>query len=404
MPYQPTTNFRDSNGVDLGRKLVTKDYLLSVYGSILDSATSTGLTVTPALWTWGVNNSLGNNTTVNASTPVTTFSGGTNWKQVSCGGYVTAAIKTNGTLWSWGNNPSGSLGINDTINRSTPVTTILGGTDWKLINITPAGSLSAIKNDGTLWVWGSNFNGTLGINNTIARSTPVTTILGGNNWKQSSGSNAAVKTDGTLWIWGTNTLGQLGINDAVSRSTPVTTILGGNNWKQVVQGSNHCAAVKTDGTLWTWGNAGVGVLGINDVFSRSTPVTTILGGNNWKSVSCGANHMSAIKTDGTLWIWGSNADGQLGIDGSTTAHRSIPVTTILGGTNWKSVSCGIAHVIALKTNGTLWTWGRGNLGQLGINSTTNRSTPVTVSIGGTNWKSVSGGNNHTAAIQSVDII
>jgi alpha-tubulin suppressor-like RCC1 family protein len=409
MAYEPTTNFKDSNNVDLGKKLVTKDYLLTVYPSILDSLGNSGLTVTPALWTWGINGygQLGVNNTTTKSTPVTTILGGTNWKSVDCGYNHTGAIKTDGTLWLWGGNTSGELGNNGVGQRiSIPITTLLGGTNWKEVGCSTFHT-AAIKTDGTLWLWGNNSYGTLG--NNLGGSlivTPITTILGGTNWKSvDCGTRAtyAIKTDGTLWLWGINGSGQLGVNDRVSRSTPVTTILGGNYWKSVAgSGLGSVLAIKTDGTLWCWGAGNFGQLGVNDTAFKSTPVTTILGGNNWKSVSSGREHTVSIKLDGTLWCWGRNNFGQLGVNDTTT--RSTPVTTILGGTNWKSIFCGGYHTLAIKTDGTLWCWGRNNLGQLGFNDIITRSTPVTTILGGTNWKSADGGQNYTVAIQSVDYI
>ena len=260
----------------------------------------------------------------------------------------------------------------------------------------------------TLWSWGDNGSGQLGVNDTTDRSTPVTTLLGGNNWKSLACARyhtAAIKTDGTLWTWGRNTNGQLGVNDTTSRSTPVTTLLGGTNWKSIACASisgDHTIALKTDGTLWTWGDNQNGQLGINQsgATDRNIPVTTLLGGNNWKSIACGSSHTIALKTDGTLWTWGDNALGQLGINQSGATDRNTPVTTLLGGNNWKSIA-GSNHTIAIKTDGTLWTWGANNSGQLGANNTTNRLTPVTTLLGGNNWKSVAGGNKsiHTIAIQ-----
>ena len=358
------------------------------------------------LWTWGENDNgrLGdgdNAGNINRSTPVTTFAGGTDWKQVSAGNAHTAAIKTDGTLWTWGAGNNGRLGTNNTTNRSTPVTTFAGGTDWKQVSAGNAHT-AAIKTDGTLWTWGRGTFGGLGSNDTTDRSTPVTTFAGGTNWKQvSSGNNhtAAIKTDGTLWTWGFGNTGQLGTNDTTTRSTPVTTFAGGTDWKQVSSGY-HTAAIKTDGTLWTWGFGNFGRLGTNDLTSRSTPVTTFAGGTNWKQVSAGGRHTAAIKTDGTLWTWGRGNYGQLGTNDAIS--RSTPVTTFAGGTNWKQVSSGEQHTAAIKTDGTLWTWGRGTEGQLGTNDTTTRSTPVTTFAGGTNWKQVSAGDIHTTAIKSVD--
>jgi alpha-tubulin suppressor-like RCC1 family protein len=366
------------------------------------------------LWTWGQNSygQLGDNTITNRSTPVTTFAGGTNWKQVAGGRKHTAAIKTDGTLWTWGSNAYGQLGNNTSTDRSTPVTTFAGGTNWKQVD-SGGYHTAAIKTDGTLWTWGYNFFGALGNNTTTDRSTPVTTFAGGTNWKQVAGGGylhtAAIKTDGTLWTWGRNQFGQLGDNTITNRSIPVTTFAGGTNWKQVAGGQNHTAAIKTDGTLWTWGNNGNGQLGDNTATNRSTPVTTFAGGTNWKQVACSCGsiiigavrHTAAIKTDGTLWTWGTNTNGQLG--NNTTTDRSTPVTTFAGGTNWKQVSAGAQFTSAIKTNGTLWTWGSETFGKLGDNTSgTNRLTPVTTFAGGTNWKQVSGGSNHTAATTYID--
>jgi len=393
------TGYFDSNNVDLGKKLISKDYLISVYPQVANQL------ITPELWNWGRNSygQIGDNTTTNRSTPVTTLAGGANWKQVSCGYNHTLAVKTDGTLWTWGRNSTGQLGVNNTTNRLTPVTTFAGGTNWKQVS---CGSrhTTAIKTDGTLWTWGTNSSAQLGDNTSTNRSTPVTTFAGGTNWKQvacGQDHTAAIKTDGTLWTWGRNLSGQLGDNTTTDRSTPVTTFAGGTNWKQVAGGGDsHTAAIKTDGTLWTWGWNLFGQLGDNTTTSRNTPVTTFAGGTNWKQISGGDLHTSAIKTDGTLWTWGRNLSGQLG--DNTTTQRNTPVTTFVGGTNWKQVSGGDSHTAAIKTDGTLWTWGTNSSAQLGDNTVTTRSTPVTTFAGGTNWKQVACGGYHTTAIKTSD--
>jgi alpha-tubulin suppressor-like RCC1 family protein len=401
-----TVNFIRSDGVDIAREWITKDYLISVYPEIGDK-----IGIPPELWVWGsgTNGRLGNAvTTGSISTPVTTFAGGTNWKQVSAGDSHTSAIKTDGTLWTWGNGGQGRLGNAQTTNRSTPVTTFAGGTNWKQVS-SGTSHTAAIKTDGTLWTWGYGGQGRLG-NATISLagvSTPVTTFSGGTNWKQVScgaaafGHTAAIKTDGTLWTWGFGTNGRLGNAAITDRSTPVTTFAGGTNWKQVSAGDSHTSAIKTDGTLWTWGSGTNGRLG-NAVTTGniSTPVTTFAGGTNWKQVSSGSSHTSAIKTDGTLWTWGNGGQGRLG--NATLTNRSTPVTTFAGGTNWKQVSAGESHTAAIKTDGTLWSWGVGGSGQLGTNDLSTRVTPVTTFAGGTNWKQVSAGREHTTAIKSVD--
>jgi hypothetical protein len=281
--------------------------------------------------------------------------------------FVPADLFRDGNLWTWGYGGSGRLGNATITSASTPVTTFSGGTNWKQVYITTNLS-TAIKTDGTLWTWGGSGNGRLGNGQTTGTfSTPITTFAGGTNWKQvSCGSQcvAAIKTDGTLWTWGDGSGGRLGNATITSASTPITTFAGGSNWKQVNCGSSYMTAIKTDGTLWTWGDGSGGRLGNATITSASTPITTFAGGSNWKQVNCGSSYVAAIKTDGTLWAWGSGSGGKLG-NGVTTGNISTPVTTFAGGTNWKQVACGINHVVAIKTDGTLWAWGDNDSGQLG---------------------------------------
>ena len=313
--------------------------------------------------------------------------------------FIPRALFSDGGLWAWGWNDYGQLGDNTITSRSSPVQTIAGGTNWKSV---AGGGLhtAAIKTDGTLWSWGYNGNGQLGDNTITQRNSPVQTISGGTNWKLVAGGQyhtAAIKTDGTLWLWGRNSNGQLGDNTTTNQSSPVQTISSGTNWKLVACGQYHTAAIKTDGTLWTWGRNDFGQLGDNTVTHRSSPVQTIAGGTNWKLVAGGTYHTAAIKSDGTLWLWGWNLFGQLG--NNTVTNSSSPVQTIASGTNWKLVACGGNHTAAIKTDGTLWSWGVNNYGQLGDNTRTQRYSPVQTIAGGTNWKLVAGGWLYTATIK-----
>jgi alpha-tubulin suppressor-like RCC1 family protein len=363
--------FTTSDGSDLGNLLVPRD-IFSEGG----------------LWLCGYNNNgqLGDNTRTNNSSPVQTIARGSNWKQVSSGRNHTAAIKTDGTLWTWGNN-AGQLGDNSISSKSSPVQTISFGTNWKQV-AAGATYTAAIKTDGTLWTWGTNTYGNLGDNSITGKSSPVQTMTFSNNWKQVACGyhTAAIKTDGTLWLWGRNDNGQLGNNTANNTSSPVQTIAFGVNWKQVSAGRYHTAAIKTDGTLWSWGQNTSGQLGDNTTTTKSSPVQTIAFGTNWKQVSCGDN-TAAIKTDGTLWVWGTNLYGQLG--DNTTTTKSSPVQTITFGTNWKQVAAGYLNTAAIKTDGTLWTWGDNSRGQLGDNTIAGKSSPVQTIAFGTNWKQVS---------------
>ena len=379
----------------------------SLTGPDIKIATDKGWTVTDynnegKLWSWGSNNyaMLGDNTggggagdhSGDKSSPVQTIAGGTNWKLATTkvSSDFSAGIKRDGTLWMWGNNYDGQLGDNSVTLRKSPVQTVAGGTDWKQASSGIQHS-AGLKIDGTLWTWGRNNGGQLGDNSVTSRSSPVQTVAGGTSWTQvACGANftMAIKTDGTLWGWGANNYGELGDNTSTKKSSPVQTVAGGTNWKQVSSGTKHTAALKTDGTLWLWGYNNYGQLGDSTVTKRSSPVQTVAGGTNWKQVAIGTSS-GAIKTDGTLWLWGYNASGQLG-DNSVTS-RSSPVQTVAGGTIWKQIANVFLNSAAIKTDGTLWTWGYNAYGQLGDNSITKKSSPVQTVAGGTAWKQVSTG-------------
>ena len=369
--------------------------------AIIDQFAKTG-----SLWGWGKNldGQIGDGTTTARARP--TQVAGTTWNLINnaCGYWygASAGIKTDGTLWVWGIGTHGRIGDGTTVGKSSP--TQITGTNWKQVAC-GKWHTAAVKTDGTLWNWGRNDRGQLGTTNATDYSSPVQTVSTTNNWKMVACGEyftMAIKTDGTLWGWGRCNLGQLGDGSGQDKSSPVQTVASGT-WKQVALGTNHGGAVKTDGTLWMWGYnpsyyapIGDGGSGTN----RLSPVQTSAGGTNWKQVSCGNNISAAIKTDGTLWTWGYNDyDGQLG-DGTTTL-KNTPVQ--ISGTNWRMISCGNYHMAALKTDGTLWTWGNNvnnNLGDgTGVGA---RSSPVQTLAGGTNWKTVSAGQRGSLAIHFYD--
>jgi alpha-tubulin suppressor-like RCC1 family protein len=374
-----TTNFQ-INGVDWDDKFVRRDIFTE-----------------GGVWGWGDNTlgQSGDGGNTSRSSPVQLLGSGGTWKIIGTGGYHTAGIRSDGTLWTWGYNSHGQIGDSTITMRSSPVQTVAGGTNWKQ----SSGGVyhtAAVKTDGTLWLWGRNNFGQLGINSSgdaNPRSSPVQTLPGGSNWKLvSCGVNhtSAVKTDGTLWLWGWNYAGQLGDGTPTDKSSPVQTISQGNNWKNVGCGVNHTSAVKTDGTLWLWGWNVSGPLGDGTETYRSSPVQTVAGGTNWKQSAAGYYHTLAIKTDGTLWTWGLNTGGVLGTGDINS--RSSPAQTISGGSNWKQVTCTYYGSAAIKTDGTLWLWGLNTAGLLGDNTIIHRSSPVQTITGGTNWKQIDSGS------------
>jgi alpha-tubulin suppressor-like RCC1 family protein len=382
--------------VDLSDVYQEKYYFSGTTGGILRLAGG-GQSFLNSGLTYG---QLGDNTTVRRSSPVQTVAGGSIWKQVSSGYYFTAGIKTDGTLWTWGRNDFGQLGDNTLVDKSSPIQTITAGTTWTAVSCGWEFT-AALKSDGTLWTWGRNYpRGMLGDNTTVNKSSPVQTVAGGTNWLSVSAGRfncAAIKADGTLWLWGQGNYGLNGDGTRSDRSSPVQTITGGTNWAQVSTGSQfQTAAIKTDGTLWTWGNNNSGGLGDNTTVSKSSPVQTIAGGTNWSQVSVGSSFCGAVKTDGTIWTWGQNTSGQLGYN--TAVDKSSPAQTIMGGTNWKQVSSGFASCAAIQINGSLWAWGANYGGMFGDNTIINRSSPVQTIGRGSTWRLVSTGYTHISAI------
>jgi alpha-tubulin suppressor-like RCC1 family protein len=376
------------------------------------------------LYVWGSNRygQIGDNTAGSSAVPEGNSRStprqvgtATNWKQVSAGSFHTAAIKTDGTLWCWGYNFYGQLGDGGT-DRSTP-RQVGTATNWKQVSAGDAHT-AAIKTDGTLWSWGDGTLGQMGDNTTTSRGTPRQEFTSSTNWKQvdaGTGHTVALKTDGTVWCWGWNRYGQIGDNtagsavstNANSRSTP-RQVGTATNWKQVRGLVYTTSALKTDGTLWSWGYNTFGTIGDNTTNDRSTPRQEAYLQTDWMSIGGhNSTHNVAIRANKSIWLWGRNNSGQLG--NNTTTNRSLPIQEFTASTNWKQASSGGNFSVAIKTNGTLWAWGYNYRGAIGdytsgtaVNTNLNtRSTPRQEFTSSTNWKQVSGGGGgHTAAIRS----
>ena len=305
-------------------------------------------------------------------------------------------------LYSWGYNVSGQLGLGDNVGRSSPVQ--VGGLTVWLESTSGYGHTLAIKSDGSLWAWGKNYNGQLGLGNVTYYSSPVQ-VGALTTWSKigsgpggGSDFSLAIKSNGTLWSWGANDSGQLGLGDSGSyygRSSPVQ-VGALTTWANISCGSNFSLAIKSNGSLWAWGNNGYGQLGLGNVTYYSSPVQ-VGALTTWLKVVGGGYYTLAIKTDGTLWTWGRNDNGQLGLGNVT--YRSSPVQ-VGALTTWSKIGNGKAHSLAIKTNGTLWSWGKNEYGQLGLGdygSYYGRSSPVQVGAL-TSWFIIAPGYNHSIVI------
>ena len=331
---------------------------------------------------WGNNNrgQLGLGNTTNYSSPVMIGEKDT-WSQVGKGYETSIAAKSDGTLWGWGRSQVGQLGLGNTTSYSSPVQ--VGALTTWLKPIMGYGTTFSTKTDGTLWAWGNNNSGQLGLGDKTNRSSPVQvgslttwSMVGAGQY-----NGMAVKTDGTLWAWGSNGSGQLGQGDVTGRSSPVQ-VGALTTWANVTGGGEFAIAAKTDNTIWTWGENGLGELGLGDTSRRSSPVqvgSLTTWSDDANKIACTGNSTWAVKTDGTLWGWGENSKGELGL-GNTTAYSSpVQVGSL---TNWSRVYgfpwVAKEHFVAIKTDGTLWACGDNSSGQLGQGNTTAYSSPVQV--------------------------
>jgi alpha-tubulin suppressor-like RCC1 family protein len=311
---------------------------------------SLGLRTNGTLWAWGFNGSgrLGNNTITSRSSPVSVVGGFTDWCQVSGGTAHSLGVRTNGTAWAWGFNGQGRLGDNTTIDKSSPVSVVGGFTDWCQVSAGGRHSLG-LRTNGTAWSWGYNSQGRLGDNSTISRSSPVSVVGGFTDWCQVSAGGThslGVRTNGTAWAWGRNDLGQLGDDTTTDRSSPVSVVGGFTDWCQVSAGYTHNLGLRTNGTIWAWGCNGQGRLGDNTTTQRSSPVSVVGGFTDWCQVAAACVHSLGLRTNGTLWAWGDNGQGRLG--DNTTTQRFSPVSVVGGFTDWCQVAAGICHSLAIR--------------------------------------------------------
>lgn len=400
------------------------------------------------LWAWGDNfhGQLGNGTQSASFVPIQV---GTDedWLFVSAGSMHNLALKADGTLWAWGDNSYGQLG-DGTYNMHLTPQQVGSANDWISVSAGSTHSL-ALKADGTLWAWGNNGNGQLGDGSNAPSNIPIQ-IGSGNTWAKIAAGGyftLAAKVDGTVWSWGNNAYGQLGDGTTNNHASPAQ-ISGLTDCRTLVAGETNSFVIEANGQMFRFGDNSYSQLGDGTTTSRSTP--TLLAcpsGSGWVTVAPGIYHTVAIGNDGMLYAWGNNAYGQFG-NGLTassatplavaTAFNQVAVTAgyahtmvllsdghvwgngynvqgeLGNGSNidswwrtdlrppttaWVKVSSGYGQTVALRDNGTLWSWGYNASGELGIGNNTSQYSPVQIGTDN-DWVSIAAGSTHTLATKA----
>lgn len=312
-----------------------------------------------SLWGWGLASALGLPGSAVPQAPVQIHLDH-DWVSVAAGDYYSLAVKQDGSLWSWGINDLGQCG---TMPR-TPTqgfTRVEGFSDWKAVFAGASYSSFALRANGEFYAWGLNASGTLGTDDLRVLTQPMRVSTGWKNLDGGEWTAVGVKTNGSLWAWGmrTNLYQVRGTDDPMDYATP-QILRPGEVWIAASAGHVHNVALRADGSLWSWGENYLGELGRGTGGEGHGDVIPgrIGRGTDWRAVSVGYRHNLALKEDGSLWAWGRNTEWQLGIgrdaDGNTVHDRPARVGAA---TRWSAVAAGMYFSAALKRDGSLWAWG-----------------------------------------------
>ena len=345
-----------------------------------------------ALWTWGLNEvgQLGDGR-VGGNRQVPTRVVGGLFQQAAAGSSRSAAVTADGRIVSWGR-----AAIGDGTFSPMDFPLVLAGLK-NGVSLSAADFTQVVLQDGTLWGWGNNFQGELAIGS--ASFSELIPVQSGTrkDWREvvsAFSHGAGIALDGSCWTWGNNSAGQLGNNSTEPSLTPIRVNGLPGAVRQAAVGDAFTMVLAVDGSLWVWGDNAEGQLGDETTLGRLIPAR-VGGDSDWTWITANGGQVLATKADGSLWGWGHNAENQLG-DGTRFA-RLVP-TRIPSLTNVRRVSAGYFHSAALLADGSLWAWGRNSSGQLGDGTTVNRSTPVRIGTDA-DWVSLSLGVSHTLAIK-----
>ncbi|HEY9053396.1 MAG TPA: hypothetical protein VIO60_01115 [Rectinemataceae bacterium] len=367
----------------------------------------------PKAWGWNGYGQIGDGTArVTKYLPVDVV--GTAGKSIAAvaSGYGHSMMLTaTGTLLAWGDNFCGQLGDGTVDERHTPI--LVENLPASTIVSIAAGNFHslALMDDGSLWAWGANGSGQLGIGTQYSDQPYPMKVLGFGGLgvaaiAAGADHNLAIASDGSLWAWGANSSGQLGDGTTVDKYTPVRVAgLQGRTAAAIAAGHAHSLALLSDGSLLAWGANASGQLGDGTTTARKTPVNVGAVRNEALiAIAAGEFHSLALSMDGELRAWGGNAFGQLG-NGGTAQSASPVLVAVPAGRGFVAIDSKGAHNLALAADGSLWAWGEGGAGQLGTGGSSNSSIPVMVQgLSGAPVVGFSAGYDHNLALSSEETI
>jgi alpha-tubulin suppressor-like RCC1 family protein len=353
------------------------------------------------LWSFGTDTSgvTGLGTSTGKTLVPTQVGTSTDWNIFSAGTAHSLTVKDDGTLWSFGDNSVGATGLGTTIGSTLEPTQVGTDTDWASIAAGPTHSV-AIKEDGTLWSFGSNASGATGQNASTGSTLEPTQVGGDSNWVTISAGgdySLVIKQDGTLWSFGSNVNGRTGLGTSTGETLEPTQVGVDTNWSIVSAGIAHSLAVKDDGTLWSFGSNAQARTGLGTTTGNTLEPTQVGTDTDWASIAAGPAHSVAIKDDGTLWSFGSNVNGRTGL-GLTVGSTVVP-TQIGVDSDWVSVNAGGVHSLVLKEDETLWSFGANSSGATGMNTDLG-NTIVPTQVGtDSDWIDISAGAGHSLVLK-----
>lgn len=347
-----------------------------------------------SLWTWGDNTSgqLGNGVRHQRLSP-TAVAPGKKFSAVSAGSTHSLALDEEKLLWVWGEGNSGALGLGFQTRALEP--TQVSEERKFAAGLARAHYTIALDEGGLVWAWGSNAFGVFGDGTKHSTWEPEQTVRGVEFTSLSSSASQVlgIAAGGALWAWGANQRGSLG-NGSTSESLEPVRIKPEAAFIAVTASAGHSLAIDGAGNLWAWGSNGSGELGNDDVASLSSLPVRVSSDKSFRAVSAGRERSFAIDSDGGLWAWGANDQGQLG-DG-TTSLKAVP-EQIMKTQTFTDVRSTASHTLALETGGAIWAWGDNEFGQLGDGTRTSRQTPVRLESVPP-MSAISVGDNHSLAL------